>query len=97
MIEDESIHTADDSNYQDQLGVVLRKREVAALREFLTVSAARYGHGECGSHIASLADEQLHLMMHRMILARRDLADLRPASPAACGSRPARRWTREAD
>ena len=67
-------------SYAAQLGSVLRKRDVGALRTFLLSSAERFGdRGQVDDVQAKSADE-LEELLHRMIVARPDLADLHRAS-----------------
>lgn len=72
--------TAGDRDYVQQLGAVLRRREVGALRAFLIEQAARYGDDRQVAAIEQQGDDELTTLLHRMILARGDLADLHPAS-----------------
>lgn len=72
--------TADDRAYATQLGEVLRRRDVAALRAFLEAQAGRYGDERQVEAIRAQTDAELELLLHRMTLARPDLADLHAAS-----------------
>jgi hypothetical protein len=78
-----------DASYQTRLGATLRLRDVAALREFLTEQARTFGDDRQVEALASQSDADLEPLMHRMILARADLADLHAASRAALGMDPA--------
>jgi len=67
-------------SYVAQLGSVLRRRDVVALRAFLLTSAERFGDtGQVADVLAKSADE-LEELLHRMIVARPDLEDLHRAS-----------------
>ena len=72
--------TTGDRDYVKQLGDVLRRRDPGALRAFLIEQAARYGDDRQVAAIEQQGDEELTTLLHRMILARGDLADLHPAS-----------------
>ena len=67
-------------SYAVQLGTVLRRREVAALRAFLLRSAERFGDDRQVADVESKSDQELEELLHRMILARPDLQDLHRAS-----------------
>lgn len=71
---------ADDLDYVRRLGEVLRQRDVAALRAFLEAQAARYGDERQVQAIHEQSDQELELILHRMILARSDLGDLHAES-----------------
>jgi hypothetical protein len=75
-----------DSSYQERLGRTLRLRDVAALRSFLLEQAQSFGDERQVQAIRSQPDLELDQIMHRMILARADLADLHAASRAALGT-----------
>jgi hypothetical protein len=68
--------TADDRAYGERLGEVLRKRSVEALRAFLEAQAGRYGDERQVEAIRAQSDTELEMIMHRMTLARGDLAKL---------------------
>ena len=72
--------TAGDRDYVKQLGDVLRRRDAGALRAFLIEQAARYGDDHQVAAVEQQSDDELTTLLHRMILARGDLADLHPAS-----------------
>ena len=68
--------TSDDRAYAAQLGDVLRKRDVTALRAFLEAQAGRYGDERQVAAIRAQSDAELEALLHRMTLARSDLAKL---------------------
>jgi hypothetical protein len=72
--------TADDRAYAAQLGEVLRRRDVAALRAFLEAQAGRYGDERQVEAIRAQSDAELEAIMHRMIVSRPDLAELHAES-----------------
>jgi hypothetical protein len=72
--------TADDRAYVAQLGDVLRTRDVAALRAFLEAQAGRYGDTRQVEAIRAQSDAELEALLHRMTLARPDLARLHAES-----------------
>ena len=78
-----------DSAYQEQLGQILRLRDLSALRSFLVQQAGAFGDDGQVQAINAQSDAELEIIMHRMILARTDLMDLHPASRAALGMDPA--------
>ena len=63
-------------SYQAQLAAVLRKRVPLALRRFLVGNARTFGDSQDESELFSRTPDELRELMHRMILARPDLADL---------------------
>jgi hypothetical protein len=67
-------------SYVAQLGSVLRRRDVGALRRFLIESAARYGDERQVVDVQGKTDGEMLELMHRMIVARPDLEDLHRAS-----------------
>ena len=69
-----------DEEYQRRLGEVLRTGSLPALRAFLEEQAARFGDARQVAEVRDQPDDALAQIMHRMILARNDLADLHPAS-----------------
>ena len=72
--------TAGDRDYVQQLGDVLRRRDAGALRAFLAAQAGRYGDDRQVAAIERQSDDELTTLLHRMILARGDLADLHAES-----------------
>lgn len=80
-----------DQDYQRQLGEVLRQRDPAALRRFLEANAARYGDERQVEAIRQKSEGELLELMHRMILARSDLAELHAESRRWLHARQARR------
>ena len=76
---------ADDQEYARRLGQVLRQRDVAALRAFLEEQAGRYGDERQVEAIRAQSDAELEAILHRMILARPDLADLHAESQRRLG------------
>jgi hypothetical protein len=71
---------AGDRDYVQRLGQVLRRRDPAALREFLAEQAGRFGDERQVADIRARDTAELELLLHRMIVARPDLADLHPES-----------------
>ena len=69
-----------DEDYQRRLGDVLRASDVAALRAFLAESAARFGDQRQLAQVQDKSDAELERLLHQMILARNDLADLHAGS-----------------
>ena len=65
-----------DEDYQVKLGDVLRQRDPHVLRDFLELNASRYGDERHVNEVERKSDDELEEMLHRMILARQDLADL---------------------
>ena len=102
-----------DSDYKAQLGVVLRRRDPAALHLFLRQSAASYGDERQVAEVEQRSHAEMEELMHRMILTRPDLADLHAdsrawlatrdpslhagAPPRPTGGQPARPWRRPRD
>jgi hypothetical protein len=80
---------ASDASYQERLGQTLRRRDPAALRSFLVAQAQTFGDERQVHAIEAQSDAELEVIMHRMILARTDLADMHPASRSALGMDPA--------
>jgi hypothetical protein len=72
--------TAGDRNYGHRLGEVLRRRDPIALREFLAEQARRFGDERQVADITGKDVAELERLLHRMIVARPDLADLHAAS-----------------
>jgi hypothetical protein len=71
---------AREPSYPAQLGVVLRRRDSVALREFLLASAERYGDERQVADVEGKTDAEMEELLHRMIIARPDLEDLHRAS-----------------
>ncbi|HYU20114.1 MAG TPA: hypothetical protein VEQ11_15610 [Chloroflexota bacterium] len=69
-----------DREYVDRLGRVLHRRNPAALADFLSAGAARYGDERQVADIRAKSAAELEELLHRMILARPDLADLHAES-----------------
>ena len=67
-------------SYPAQLGGVLRRRDVAALRTFLVQSASRYGDMKQVLDVQGKSEDEMEELLHRMIVARPDLEDLHRAS-----------------
>ena len=67
-------------SYAAQLGSVLRRRDVVALRAFLVQSAARFGDMKQVNDVREKSDDEVEELLHRMIVARPDLDDLHRAS-----------------
>lgn len=74
-----------DAKYVQRLSSVLRKRDVEELRDFLKQEAAQRDP-EHVAEVDAIPNHDLETRMHKMILARPDLADLHAD---------ARRWLRE--
>jgi hypothetical protein len=85
---------SNDLQYREKLGQALRSANAESVRAFLLEQARHYGDEEQVNEIASQPIAELTLLMHRMILARPDLADLHAASNAALGTKPASLRTR---
>src|SRR4051812_11218847 len=75
-----------DRQYVDRLGDVLRERDPAALRAFLAENARRFGDASQVTAITAQSDAEIETLLHRMILARADLASFHAES---------RRWLAE--
>jgi hypothetical protein len=69
-----------ESSYIDDLGLVLRQRNPDALRQFLVESASRFGDQRQVDDVTGKSADEMVELMHRMIVARPDLADLHRAS-----------------
>lgn len=69
-----------DGSYVRRLGEVLRRRDPLALREFLAEQAGQYGDQRQVAEVRSKDDTEMETLLHRMILARPDLADLHAES-----------------
>lgn len=74
-----------DSAYIKGLLIILKKRDVDALRDFL-LEEARVRNPEKVEEINYISDEDLEARMYKMILSRQELGDLHAD---------ARRWLRE--
>ena len=71
-----------DRDYKARLGEVLRRGAPEELHLFLRQSAANYGDERQITDVEERSHEEMEQLMHRMILARPDLADLHPRSRA---------------
>ena len=58
----------------------MRQRDPAALRQFLLESAERFGDEDQVADVEGKSDDEMHELLHRMIVARPDLSDLHRAS-----------------
>jgi hypothetical protein len=67
-------------SYVAQLGSVLRRRDVGALRAFLLQSASRFGDMKQVLDVQGKSEDEMEELLHRMIVARPDLEDLHRAS-----------------
>jgi hypothetical protein len=67
-------------SYATRLAAVLRQGDSAALRAFLLASAERYGDERQVADVEGKSDAEMEELLHRMIIARRDLDDLHRAS-----------------
>jgi hypothetical protein len=67
-------------SYVTQLGAVLRRRDLGALRRFLIESAERFGDDRQVADVEGKSDAEMEELLHRMIVARPDLSDLHRAS-----------------
>jgi hypothetical protein len=67
-------------SYAAQLGAVLRRRDVGALRVFLVQSAERFGDARQVAEVEAKSDAEMEELLHRMTIARPDLSDLHRAS-----------------
>jgi hypothetical protein len=67
-------------SYAARLGAVLRRRDAAALRQFLLESAQRFGDERQVADVEGKSDAEMDELLHRMIIARPDLQDLHRAS-----------------
>ena len=74
-----------DATYVKQLSIVLRKRDIDALREFLREEASTRDP-LMAAEIDEISDCDLETRMYKMILARPDLSDIHSD---------ARRWMNE--
>jgi hypothetical protein len=69
-----------DQQYVERLGAVLRTQDVEQLRGFLIENARRFGDEAQVTQITGQSAQELEALMHRMIVARSDLAELHPSS-----------------
>lgn len=69
-----------DREYKSELARVLRRGDPAALHLFLRQSAAGYGDERQIETIELKSHAEMEELMHRMVLARPDLADLHARS-----------------
>jgi hypothetical protein len=69
-----------DRDYVERLGAVLRTRDSAQLRAFLTESARRFGGADQAKQVEGQSDEEVEILLHRMTLARSDLSEYHAAS-----------------
>jgi hypothetical protein len=67
-------------SYAAQLGTVLRRRDASVLRQFLMTSAERFGDARQVADVLGKSDDEMQELLHRMIVARPDLADLHRSS-----------------
>jgi hypothetical protein len=67
-------------SYAAQLGAVLRRRDAAALRQFLLESARRFGDDRQVADVEGRSPGDMEELLHRMIVARPDLSDLHRVS-----------------
>jgi hypothetical protein len=70
----------DDSKYVREMRSVLRRKDVAALRDFLARSAEERDDAGEAEEIRGIPDADLEARMHKMIMARKDLDDLHASS-----------------
>jgi hypothetical protein len=71
-----------DQEYKARLGAVLRRRDPGELHLFLRQSAAGFGVDRQVAEVETRSHAEMAELMHRMILARPDLADLHAESRA---------------
>ena len=71
-----------DSSYKTRLAEVLRLRDPGALHLFLRQSAAGYGDERQVADVEQRSQGEMTELLHRMTLARPDLADLHGESRA---------------
>jgi hypothetical protein len=71
-----------DNSYKARLGQVLRSRDPAALHLFLRQNAASFGDEQQVADVELRSHDEMTELLHRMTLARPDLADLHPESRA---------------
>ena len=70
----------DDIVYVRQMGGVLRKNDVAALRDFLAASAEERNDPGEAMEIRGIPEADMEARMHKMIVARKDLEDIHAES-----------------
>jgi hypothetical protein len=71
-----------DQDYKARLGAVLRRRDPETLHLFLRQNASGFGDERQVVDVEERSHEEMEELMHRMILARTDMADLHAASRA---------------
>jgi hypothetical protein len=76
-----------DDSYKARLGEVLRRRDPAALHLFLRQHAADFGDERQVSDVERRSHEEMSELLHRMTLARPDLADFHAESRAWLAAR----------
>ena len=69
-------------SYASQLADVLRSRDPEKLRAFLLDSARRFGDDRQVAEVQEKGPEEMEELLHRMIVARRDLPNLHRESAA---------------
>jgi hypothetical protein len=69
-----------DASYVQQMAAVLRKKDVAALREFLVAAANERNDESEVAEIQGIPEADLEARMHKMIMARKDLPDMHDES-----------------
>jgi hypothetical protein len=69
-----------DSSYVQQMGRVLRTKDVNALREFLVKSANDRNDSGEAAELEGIPQADLESRMHKMIMARADLAGMHDSS-----------------
>jgi hypothetical protein len=76
-----------DRDYVEQLGAVLRRRDPAALRDFLSAQATQFGDERQAAQLNGQSLDEIETLMHRMTLARSDLSEYHAASRAWLAAR----------
>jgi hypothetical protein len=71
-----------DRAYKDQLGAVLRRQDAEALHLFLRQRAAEFGDERQVEELERRSHDEMVELLHRMTLARPDLAEIHPVSRA---------------
>jgi hypothetical protein len=71
---------AREPSYVARLGSVLRRRDPTVLQEFLLRSAEQFGDTRQVAEVRAKSEPEMEELLHRMIVARPDLADLHRAS-----------------
>lgn len=69
-----------DRDYFEELGMVLRRRDPEALREFLMGKARQFGDEAQICQIAGQSAPEMEALLHRMITVRPDLRELHQES-----------------